>query len=196
MGIISEFGGLLVSGAGGGLLGLFGSGLNRVMGYFEKKADRAHDLKMAEIEEKTDNRRAALEERKENRKHEHVLKLHELNLAAQKGETEREFMLMREAGSWRGLEASHATAKAEAENFNGSVWVENYKGITRPNITYLLWVIVAALFVWAGTESRAEIISSAIFCATAATVWWFGDRAPKYKQMLASGAQEREGTAQ
>lgn len=193
MGIISEIGGIMVSGGAGGLFGIFGSFLNRGMSYFEKRADRQHQIEMAAINEQADLRRAGIEAKKSERDHEHLVKLHELNLEAQKGETEREVMVMRESGSWRGLEASHETARAEAENFEGSTWVENYKAVTRPNLSYALWVLAGIIFCFSPADVRLEMGQAVVFCATAATLWWFGDRAPKYKQMPSGAARTSEG---
>ncbi len=176
MGIVSEIGGFLVAGGGGGILGLVGSGVNRFMKHKETKTANAHALSMAEIETAKDNRR-----------HEHEVKLHALNIEAMQAETEREVMVTRERGSWEGLTASHATAAVEAQNFKGSIWVENLKGATRPVMSFLLWVIVSFIYSLAPNELRLIIGESVVFCASASTLWWFGDRAPNYKHVPMGG---------
>ena len=176
MGILSGVTDFLVSGAGGGLLGLLGSGVNRFMAFKERAQKHEHDLALAEIETNKDNRR-----------HAHEVALHKMNLEQSRAETEREVLVAREAGSWKAFEASHKTAATEAENFNGSEGVENYRATTRPNLTYLLWLIVLIAFFFVDSDARLQIIAAAIFCATASTTWWFGDRAPKYKNLALVG---------
>jgi len=172
MGIWNELGTVLAAGGGGGILGLFGSIVNRGMSYFERKEDRKHELALA-----------ALEEAKDNRRHAHEVALHQLNIETLGKETEKEVLIAREAGRWQGLEASHASTERANENFKGSVWVEDMKGATRPFITLLLWVLVLVVFFFVPSEAKVTIISVVIFCAATATTWWFGDRAPDYKQL-------------
>lgn len=188
MGVLSGVADLLSAGASGGILGILGSGVNRVMKFKEREQQHKHDLQMAGIDERADNRRAAISEREDERLHKHELALHDLNLKNMKAETEREVLMTREAGSWKAFEASHNTAAVEAENFDGSQWVEDYKAATRPSLTFALWLIVLIAFFFVGDAERGEIIKAAIFCATASTLWWFGDRAPEYKQIATGGA--------
>ena len=143
-----------LSAAQGGIAGLIGTGLGRVMGFFERKLDNAHELK----------------------RWEHELKLHEANRQARIEEIEQEIALAAQAGSWAGLEASFA---ADAALGKGSQWVINTLRLVRPVITLLLWIITAAMFF---VTQDDEIAKAAVFAATAATLWWFGDRAPRPDQ--------------
>lgn len=143
--------GLGLDAAAGGAFGLIGTALGRVAGYFE----RAQNFKQ------------------EQARWGHEVKLHELNMKAKAQETEFELALAAQAGSWKGLEAS---IKAEAAIGQANQWVINLLRLVRPTLTLLLWVITAWIF---SVTSNGAIVEAAIFAATAATLWWFGDRAPK-----------------
>ena len=86
---------------------------------------------------------------------------------------EIEIALAAQAGSWKGLEAS---IQAEASIGRASQWVINLLRLVRPCLTLTLWIITAGIFVQTQNQAIAE---AAVFAATAATLWWFGDRAPK-----------------
>ena len=68
---------------------------------------------------------------------------------------------------------------AEAAIGESYPWVNAVRGITRPGLTLLLWVISAMIWLGADAAERAAITETATFAATAATLWWFGDRGPK-----------------
>ncbi len=135
----------------GGLFGILGTALGRVANYFENK--------QAFIQEQA--------------RWGHEYRLHELNMKARHQETELEIALAAQQGSWKGLETS---IKAEAALGKASLWVINVLRLVRPSLTLLLWFITAAIFVM---TQDSEIIEATVFAATAATLWWFGDRAPK-----------------
>jgi len=137
--------------AAGGLFGIIGSTLGRFAGYFEQRQQYVQ----------------------ERARWGHEYKLHELNMQSRHQETELELALTAQQGSWTGLEAS---LKAEAALGKASQWVINILRLVRPAITLLLWIITTMIFL--KTEDRA-IVDAALFAATAATLWWFGDRAPK-----------------
>ena len=88
-------------------------------------------------------------------------------------DTEMEIALAAQAGSWKGLEASML---ADASIGKGSQWVINVLRLVLPSLTLLLWFITAWIFM---TTQNGAIVEAAVFAATAATLWWFGDRAPK-----------------
>lgn len=137
--------------AAGGVFGIIGTALGRVAGIFERRDKHAH----------------------ERAKWLHEYKLHALNIKARAQESEFEIELAAQAGSWAGLEAS---IKAEASIGVASKWVINVLRLVRPALTLLLWLITAGIFLQTQNEAIAE---AAVFAATAATLWWFGDRAPK-----------------
>lgn len=137
--------------AAGGVFGLIGTALGRVAGIFERRDKNAH----------------------EKARWGHEYKLHELNMKARAQESEIEIELVNQAGSWAGLEAS---IMADAASGVASKWVINVLRLVRPSLTFLLWIITAVIFLQTRNEAIAE---AAVFAATAATLWWFGDRAPK-----------------
>ena len=173
MGIVAEIFGAATT---GGITGLIGGLANRFFAYREKEQAHKHALDLAKVETERDNRR-----------HEHEVILHDLNLKALEKETEREIMVAREAGSWDALAKSQAAQPQPLPGSKESQWVTNAKGITRPALTFLLWVSVLVIFFFVNSESRDVIMSGAIYCATAATLWWFADRAPAYKELTMRG---------
>lgn len=140
----------------GGVFGIFGTGLGRIAAYFERKQTFVQ----------------------EEKRWGHELKLHELQMKAKKQETEMELAIEAQKGSWRGLEAS---LKADANIGIASKWVINVLRLVRPVLTLLLWLITGWIF---SKTQDGNIASSAVFAATASTLWWFGDRAPKPKYGL------------
>ena len=142
---------LTLDAAAGGVFGLIGTALGRVAGFFERK--QTHDHERAQWT--------------------HELALHELNMRARAQETEAELALVAQAGSWRGLEAS---IRADAAIGEASRWVIDVLRLVRPTLTLMLWLITGWIF--ARTQD-GSIVEASVFAATAATLWWFGDRAPK-----------------
>lgn len=143
--------GMAASAAGGGLFGLIGTALGRVAGFFERRQSIAH----------------------EERRWVHEVQLLELQRAAAAQETEAELAIARREGSWAGLEASLAAEAAIGASYR---WVDAARALTRPILTLLLWGITTAIWVFADMAGRSGITETATFAATAATLWWFGDR--------------------
>lgn len=137
--------------AAGGVFGILGTALGRVAGYFERGQSF----------------------RQEQMRWDHELKLHELQMRAKAQETEMELAIAAQQGSWSGLTES---LKADAAIGQGSPWVINTLRLVRPTLTLLLWCITILIF---ALGRDASIVEAVIFAATAATLWWFGDRAPK-----------------
>jgi hypothetical protein len=150
---MADIAGLAASAAGGGLFGLLGTALGRVAGFFEKRQQLAH----------------------EKARWQHEVQLIELQQAAARAETEAEIALTDLAGSWRGLDTSIAAEAAMRASYK---WVDAARGITRPVLTLLLWLIAGAIWLGASELDRSAITETATFAATAATLWWFGDRGP------------------
>ena len=65
---------------------------------------------------------------------------------------------------------------AEAAIGDSYKWVNAVRALTRPLLTLLLWVIPWLAYLGAAADARAGIIETTTFAATAATLWWFGDR--------------------
>jgi hypothetical protein len=74
----------------------------------------------------------------------------------------------------------------------GSQWVINILRLVRPIITIMLWVLVGYIWYsimqdikqanglpWLAEKSlelKMQIVGTVLYCATAATLWWFGTR--------------------
>ncbi|WP_084396209.1 hypothetical protein [Henriciella aquimarina] len=151
---MEEMTGLAASAAGGGLFGLIGTALGRLAGFFETRQEQHH----------------------ERERWAHETTLIELQQAAQTAETEGELALAETAGHWAGLSAS---IEAEATIGASYKWVNAVRALTRPVLTLVLWLIAAGIWLGASEAARASITETATFAATAATLWWFGDRAPR-----------------
>lgn len=149
--------GLGLDAAAGGVFGIIGTALGRVAGFFERKQAYKH----------------------QRERWQHEYKLHELQMMADAQETEMEIALTAQRGSWRGLEES---IKADAAIGEASKWVINVLRLVRPTLTLLLWLITGWIF---AETQNGSIVEAAVFAATAATLWWFGDRAPKPAQPAA-----------
>lgn len=143
--------GIAASAAGGGAFGVLGTALGRLAAFFERKQTNAH----------------------EERRWQHEVTLLELQRLAAAAETEAELALTRAEGSWAGLQAS---LNAEAAIRSSYKWVDAIRGLTRPLLTVLLWGITTVIWFSADLADRANITETASFAATAATLWWFGDR--------------------
>lgn len=151
---MADIAGLAASAAGGGLFGLFGTALGRLAGYFEQRQRQAH----------------------EKARWYHEVELITLQQAAAQAETEAEIALTQVQGSWQGLAASLQAEAAIAPSYR---WVDAVRGLTRPALTLLLWLIAAGIWFGSDPAARASIAETATFGATAATLWWFGDRSPR-----------------
>lgn len=151
--------GMAASAASGGLFGLAGTALGRIAGFFERKQQFAQD----------------------RARWDHESALLELQMQANAQETEAEIALAETAGSWRGLEAS---MQAEANIGASYPWVNAVRGLTRPFLTLLLWLIAAVIWFGADAAGRDSITETATFAATAATLWWFGDRGPRRERKI------------
>ncbi len=143
--------GLAASAASGGLFGLVGTALGRVANFFERRQDQAH----------------------ERARWGHEGELLKLQMQASREETEAALALAETAGSWEGLRASMMAEAAIGESYR---WVNAVRGLTRPALTFLLWAISTAIWFQADAAGRDAITETATFAATAATLWWFGDR--------------------
>jgi hypothetical protein len=80
------------------------------------------------------------------------------------------------SGAWAGLSASLAEDAAIGESYK---WVNAVRALTRPALTVLLWGMTGAVFLGADAAGQSGIVDTATFAATAATLWWFGDRGPR-----------------
>ena len=165
MDILSTLGELLGGAASGGLFGLLGS----IVGVGAKWLQE----------------RQRQQWQREKWSHEEAL----LRLEMQRGaaETEQELLIVQEKAA--------ALAKVKSYDLQitaGPVsrWVNDIRSLFRPGLTVFLWIVVGVLM-WmllggglSGIIDAQDAIALvdyairlAIFAASAATVWWFGDRA-------------------
>lgn len=151
--------GIAASAAGGGLFGLVGTALGRIAGFFEKRQTMAH----------------------EERRWVHETTLLELQRSAAAQEAAAGLAIARTEGSWAGLEASLAAEAAIGESYQ---WVNAARALTRPILTLLLWGITIVIWFSADLTGRTSIIETATFAATAATLWWFGDRSAQSQRVI------------
>lgn len=144
--------GVLTSIFGGPLIGVLGSVVSGVMGYFERKqqieADKA--------------------------RYSHELHLQELNVKARGEEMEHEAAIATMTADSANLVASyqHDTGGGQA-----STWVVNVLRLVRPALTIGLVGIVAYMVVFkvAGVEMQ-PVAMKILFLAEVAVSWWFADR--------------------
>jgi len=160
-----DFADLGASALSGGLLGTLGTALGRVTGYFERRAELGQ----------------------ERERWTHELQLEEMRArnAASAAESEREV-----ARQTARFEALGDSLRGDAALDSGYAWVSAVRALVRPILTPLLWALYLIVFfaVMNGTTDQfiaddveAEFIGYFIaniaFTASAATLWWFGDRA-------------------
>ncbi|WP_420432965.1 hypothetical protein [Hyphobacterium sp.] len=153
------------SAVSGGLLGTLGTALGRVTGYFERRAENtqerqrwAHELRLEQVRGQQSREAASTEHRAEI-----------------------------EAARYAALEES---LRSDAGLEAGFGWVSAVRALVRPVLTPFLWLLYLVVFftvmsgaadefLVAGAESEfvSYFIANIAFTASAATLWWFGDRA-------------------
>ena len=153
---MAELIGIAASAAGGGMFGVLGTALGRLAGYFERRQTIAH----------------------EEKRWQHEVQLLEMQRFVDAAEAEAELALEHAAGRWAGLQAS---LNADAAIRDSYPWVDAVRGLTRPTLTLLLWGITTVIWFSADPTDRSSLTETASFAATAATLWWFGDRSAGLK---------------
>ena len=150
--------------ASGGLFGVIGGLINRGIGLIEAKQRRQdRQMEMAHEEKRWSNERTLLD----------------MQMRARSQETEQEVVLADTRGSWDALQASYDAEARIGESYR---WVNAVRGLTRPALTVLLWLMAGYFFAFvADAVLRGEIIKAVLFSANAATLWWFGARDNKGK---------------
>ena len=151
---MSDIAGLAASAAGGGIFGLVGTVLGRLAGYAERRQAHAQ----------------------ERARWQHDTAMRQLDMKVRKQTAEAERRAADTAGRWAGLESSLNAEAAIAPSYR---WVNAVRGLTRPVLTLSLWLITGAVYLLASDAERQAITETATFAATAATLWWFGDRGPQ-----------------
>ncbi len=143
--------GLAASAAGGGVFGLIGTVIGRIAGLFERRQENAQ----------------------EQARWKHEAALMELQMKARASELAGQESLAQTAGAWQGLASSMAAEAAIGDSYR---WVNAIRALTRPLLTLLLWLITSLVYFSAAEDAQTNIVETATFAATAATLWWFGDR--------------------
>lgn len=145
----------------GGIFGVLGTALGRVLGLVERRDAHAQ----------------------ERARWAHEITLHRLNRDMRAAETEQELAVLSAQMSGAGLTES---LRAEASLPGGYPWVDAVRALVRPVLTPLLWgvyLILVAMVLSAepdlSTPLLSRLLEDVAFAASAATLWWFGDRAPR-----------------
>ena len=151
-----DIGSVLDAGLSGGLFGLLGNVVGKVIGIFEAKQTFAQ----------------------EKEKWAHEERLLDMQTKAKAEETEQELAVTASSGSWGGLTES---LKSEVSIGSSYPWVNAVRALVRPALTMgLAGFLCAAFFAMTpGDIDRAYVADSLVFAAVTSIVWWFGDRAPK-----------------
>lgn len=153
------------SAATGGLLGMAGTVIGRVAGYFESRQANAQERQRWEHERERAASQAAHETAEGVREDAHAERL----------------------ASYSSLEESLRSDAAIGDTYR---WVQAVRALVRPVLTPLLWAIYLVVF-FSVVEGNARhflteeaqgdfigyFIANIAFAASAATLWWFGDRA-------------------
>ena len=147
----------------GGATGILGVAVSTVTDYMERRARHREAIEQQRLDIELAQIEAASVE-------------HRATLALQTAELEAE---------GRALEASYAEAQQRwSRPGEGAliVAVDVVRGLTRPLITWLLIILVAAIY-WTslpGEEAlRDRIVATVLYLATTCVVWWFGGRRPQ-----------------
>jgi hypothetical protein len=152
---------LSASAVSGGLFGMLGTVFGRLIGIFERREARKD---------------RAMEIAHDEKRWGHEKDLLALQAQARAAETEQELLLADARGSWAALTASQQAEASIAPSYR---WVDAVRALTRPVLTLLLALGLYLTFLTAGPDLKARVAESLAFAATAAILWWFGDRAPR-----------------
>ncbi|MEE2527221.1 hypothetical protein V0U79_12685 [Hyphobacterium sp. HN65] len=153
----------------GGVLGTLGTALGRVTGYFERRA----------------------EHHQERERWQHELQLEETRARHAVDGAELGQRSAQQTASYSALAESQRNA---AVLESGYPWVAAVRALVRPVLTPFLWLLYLIVFfsVMSGAadqflDDAAEaefvgyFIANIAFTASAATLWWFGDRARQFR---------------
>lgn len=147
----------------GGATGLLGTAISGVLGFFQSRSERGHEIKLRELDIELAKAEASSAER----------------VAAVDAESE-----VRQA-EWSALEASYRDASSRmsrAHEGGAMKVVDVVRGLIRPLLTVALVAAVIVIFFYVGVpeldaeKMGARIIETVLYLATAAVLWWFGQR--------------------
>jgi hypothetical protein len=140
----------LAAALSGGATSIFGLGIQYFVDYKKRQQAHAHELAMADKQSEQMDK--------------------EMELAKFKGKLDLETAI--EEGHDSTLKAA-IDAQSTAQS-GSSQWVKDVCALTRPVLTGLL-VIISACFIVFSTNEVMQ--AQFLYMATAATLYWFGDRA-------------------
>ena len=140
-------GDILMSILGGGATGLLGTLFSQVAGFIDKERERKF-----------------------------ILEKHKLDAEIRSKETESATAIAEVNAMTQSVSASYVHDSSFGQT---SMWVANIRSLVRPCLTVLLWILVG--IIWFSTspeekELRSQIVNNIVYCAVAATIWWYGIR--------------------
>lgn len=163
----------------GGATGLLGTALSAVVDYFQARADhkrevelRRLDIEHARIEGDSAERTAAIEAEGE-----------------------------RDVAEWDAMAASYREAGRRWSRPGDGVLiqlVDFVRGMTRPVLTWCLLGLTGAIYFLLGaTDAHAaalqsRIVDTVLYLATAAVLWWFGQRQIEKRRRYVEGLPWRK----
>ncbi len=154
---------LFMSVISGGATGLLGTALSGVLGFFQSRSERGHEIEMRRLDIDLAKAEASSAER--------VAAVEAESAAGQ--------------AEWSALEASYCEASSRmsrAHEGGALKVVDVVRGLIRPLLTVALVAAVIAIFFYVGVpdfdegEMGARIVETVLYLATAAVLWWFGQR--------------------
>lgn len=158
---------MLTSAAGGGVLGIIGSGLKYVGNYFENKQKMAMEAQ----------------------KNAHELQLIEKQSQLKVVELETEGRIASEKSA---SDIKLASYSVFTDMSNIYKWAATIISLNRVIITWALWILtwwiakqaidMRGASIIDGKDIMNQIVNNVTFCAALATTWWFGDRPPQTKR--------------
>ena len=145
---------------GGGATGLLGTLFSRVFDFVDKAQERKFILEKYRLD---------------------------AELRAKEMESEERVAETKSYGDMIAASYQHDTGIGQ-----GSQWVVDVLRLVRPVLTLVLWLLVGLIWFsimqdiknanalpWLAEKSavlKEQIVGSVVYCATAATLWWFGSR--------------------
>jgi len=154
---------LVMSVVSGGATGLLGTALSGALSFFQSRSERGHEIEMRKLDIDLAKAEAASAER---------VAAVEAEGAANQAE-------------WSVLEASYreASSRMSRAGEGGALKVVDVvRGLIRPLLTVALVAAVITIFFYVGVpeldaeKMGARIIETVLYLATAAVLWWFGQR--------------------
>lgn len=183
---------------GGGGIGTALSGITGMIGgYLAKRENRllaelqnSHELKMAEVDQKAEERQLQAQ-----------IKMSELEQARiqTEGDVAMDVAQAESEANVKEIDAkAFADAMATAQKPTGVGWVDKFRAMTRPTMTWLLFIFVVVIFgvlhhrvgdlvgenATLMVELYVYLVQSAIYLFIMAISWWFMSRGEKSAEQI------------